>query len=266
MDVWRKSLAVSLGMVAAALLIAEARAEDFSLDARLFFSPDLRLQGSPLDCLFGQDGVIEETHRQRVVGESPPPEGYVERSQRREMVGQYSPRYNPERPGQLSIRAGWLLVSHALDERPTNVMSMGLCLRAKLPPEGLHMVEVCIDSSVDRMELDILPGEESFYQEYFDMTFSFLGYFQPRHGPDSPVYWGVGVGYSKETFRLNYTDTSRSAGYPGAIHGFNESGIFQLKLGWDSGRNFYAEVAYKKLFDSERNLDQLFNVTFGVCF
>lgn len=250
-------------------LSVEARAEGFSLEREAFFSPSSDLEKTILDDLFIQEReLVEESHSRRVVGESPPPDReYVERTQRRQVVGQSSPRYNPEMPAQWSLRVGWLFVSHAEDEKPTNVPTVGLSVRYLLPPNGLHMLELAVDSTIDRMELDETPGVmDAFYEEFFDITISFLGSFGARYGMESPLYWGIGIGYSKETARVNYMDNPRPAGFPGGDEAYNESGVFQLKLGWDSGRNTYVELVYKKLVDSDRNLDQLFNLIVGLYF
>lgn len=262
------ALLVGTALVLGALA-TEARAQDLSLESGAFFSPVRDMEESVLDDLYIQGEVIEETHTRRVVGESQPPDDreYVERTQSRRVVGQHNPRYNPEMPAQWSLRVGWLWVASAEDEKPTNVPSIGLSVRVLLPPEGLHMIELSFDSSIDRMELDETPGVmEAFYQEYYDIVVSFIGSFGARQGIESPLYWGVGIGYSKETARVNYLDAARTLGYPGADRAFNESGVFQLKLGWDSGRNTYVELIYKKLMDSDRNLDQLFNLVVGIYF
>jgi hypothetical protein len=242
------------------VLSSEARAEGSLLDAEVFFSPGEEIGGSILEDFFipFQEGVYEEeTHRRTVVGESPPPRPR----------GQGRRRYDPNMPAQWSLRLGYLFVSSAEDEVPTDVPSLGLSVRILLPPDGLYMFELSFDSSVDRMELDPTPTVmEDFYQEYYDLSIWFLGSFGARTGVESPLYWGVGLGYSKETARANYLDSARALGWPGGDAAFNESGVFQLKIGWDSGRNTYIELVYKKVMDSDRNLDQMFNLVLGIYF
>ncbi len=262
---------------ALALLAPEARADGVSPEFGTFYSPADELEGSSLDRFFIQDRVTEETHRRRVVGESPPEKDYVERTQRKQVVGESSPYYDPDRPAVGSLRIGWLTVWDAKIDRPTNVPTLGFCIRFMLPPDGMHKIELSFDSSYDRMKRDIIPtaippSEEDFYQEYYDITLSLLGSFGARRGEYSPLYWGVGIGYAKETERTNYTDAARQSPpppilyLPGGKTVFRESSMLQLKLGWDSGRNTYIEVVYKKLLDSNRNLNQVINVVLGVYF
>ena len=245
-------------VVALVLLQTEAKAQDIFLFGEAFFSPAGDAV-EPVFCSFLQEGRVyeEQTRRRYVADESPPP--------RQAAYGRR--RYDPNMPAQWSLRLGYLFVTDAEDEIPTDVPSLGLSARFLLPPDGLHMFELSFDSSVDRMELDPTPTiMEDFYQEYFDITVWFLGSFGARAGVESPMYWGVGLGYSKETARVNYLDAARALGYPGSDEAFNESGVFQLKIGWDSGRNTYVELVYKKLMDSDRNLDQMFNLVLGIYF
>ncbi len=276
-----------LGLLAVTALVllglsTEAEAQDYSLDSGVFFSPVSPDGGSVLDRLYTQQQVYEETQRRREVEgeEQQDDKEYIERTQRVREVEEPPPppppmqhrvgpgsRYDPDMPGQGSIRLGWLGVNHAKDERPTSVPTVGLSARFLLPPDGLRMIELCFDMTFDQMELDPTPGlMDDFYEEYYDISAWFLSSFGARTGVDTPLYWGVGFGYSKETARANYTDSARGLGYPGSDSAFNESTVFQLKIGWDSGRHSYVELVYKWLLDSERNLDQMWNLVVGVYF
>jgi len=260
-----------LGLLAVAVLVAsmagQAGADEITLDGRVFWSPASDLEKSVIDDLFIQGQVIEHSQRRTVVGQSPDEREYVERTQRQSVVGQSSPRYNPEMPAQWSLRLGYLMVGDAKDETPTDVPTLGLSARILLPPDGLHMLELSIDSTIDRMQLDETVGTmDDFYQGYFDIVVSFMGSFGARQGIDSPLYWGFGVGYCKELARVNYTEAARALGYPGGSDAFNESAVLVGKVGWDSGRQTYIELQFKKITDSERNLDQLWNLVVGLYF
>ena len=264
--------------LALVVLSSEAKAQNLTLESGAVFSPLRGVEESLLDDLFIQDRrLVEESRTSRVVGQSPPPDReYVERTQRRQVVGQSNPRYDPEMPAQWALRLGGLFVTNAVDEMPSpnSTLSLGICARVLLPPDGLHMLELSFDTSLDRLELDVTPGVmEDFYQEYFDVVVSFLGSFGARYGVESPLYWGVGLGYSKETARANYTDDARNGLVPiepwphsGVGEAFNESLVVQGKIGWDSGRNMFAELVYKKLIDSDRNLDEIFHLVVGIYF
>jgi hypothetical protein len=260
----RLFVAAAGAVLALVFLSAEARAEGCSLESGVFFAPGGEAGGSPVDTLYMQD------------------RGYTERTYRRRDAGGYDPQGRTEQTVQFSFRLGWLFVVHALDVygggTPADSPLAGAALRFKLPPQYRYIIEVGVDSNAARMRLDETPSKltkqypggitelEDFYQEYFDCTVSFLFLFKLGPGERMPFYAGAGIGYAKETARANYLSSDRGSGYPGAKHVPNESPVIQVKLGWDTGKNLYFEVVYKKLLEVDRNLDQLLNIVLGIYF
>lgn len=199
-----------------------------------------------------------------------PPPGQYRRPPGRARGHYKGARAGREKPDR-SLRVGWLFVAEADDEEPDNTAVLGISLRFDMPEHPRYRFEISLDKSIGRMRLSTTPlVMDDFYGEYLELVFAVLGRFRPRPGEEeSPMYWGVGLGYSKETYRVNYTDAARNNSLdpaPGSDTDFNESAVFQVKIGLETRRNTYIELAFKKRFGAHRTIDQIFIFTVGFYF
>jgi hypothetical protein len=214
--------------------------------------PSATVNNPLLETLYFQEGeVIQETHRKTEM------EGERQYTQRGEVPG---PAYvMSERPFQFGLRLGVLLPVHSrLPDDPEPAGLFGLDLRYPIPPYGMSKLELSFDMNTFGMDIKYDPATyDIVYEDYFDIIFSYLGSFSPNPDLRSPAYWGVGVGWAREVIRVNF------AGSAGCAHVTDDSAVFQFKLGWDSGRGVFVEACYKKLLDSDRNIDNMWGLVIG---
>jgi hypothetical protein len=256
-----KFVAVAFSALVVFLFASHSECAEVTPDLARLLAPEppASVSGSLLERLCFQEGeVIQETHRQ-VEGERQ----YTQRRAEREEVP--GPAYvMPERPFQFGLRLGALLPAHSrrilvdLGDDPESAGLFGLDLRFPIPPYGWSKLELSFDMNTFGMDIKYNAASyDTIYEDYFDLIFSYIGSFSPRLDIPSPAYWGVGVGWAKEVIRYN------PVGGAECFHFTNDSAVFQFKLGWDSGRGVFVEACYKKLLDSERNIDNMWGLVIG---
>jgi len=234
-------------------------------------------QESPLDALFDADAVRTLPFGRGCVmlqqnqTEKPAPEGNVGESAEKEVLKESRRTYAtgggsiilplPLRRPVIATRVGVWLPSSAEDAKPDASVSLGLALRWPIHPRmNLGRFEVAFDFSASDMELDRYHNGvyyESAEADYYEVSLSYL--FHPG-GPyrATNFYLGVGFGLAGEA-------TSRERA--GVTEEWdNDSAICVLRVGWDSFRSFYWEISYRALLDSQRNMEGMLQVVFGLYF
>lgn len=214
--------------------------------------------------------VIEQTHRKVEVMQPEGEQQYTQKgTEKREVPG--PPQAMPAKPLQLGLRLGMLLPVHSRrisDELLGDPDSAGLfglvasSPRIPVPPYGWSKWELSFDMNMFGMDIKYDGAAyDTIYEDYFDIILSYLLSLFPRPDISSCAYCGVGVGWARETIRYNPTPTNPLGTTP--WHETNDSAVFQFKLGWDSGRGVFVEACYKKLLDSDRNIDNMWGLVIG---
>ncbi|MCX7703577.1 MAG: hypothetical protein N2234_05700 [Planctomycetota bacterium] len=189
-------------------------------------------------------------------------EGEIQRTQRLVTTaeGRFLPR--PFRQPSFGLKFSVLMPSSAQTDAPDAGLTLGLLLRFPVHPGyyQLGRVELASTFSVSALEMNNIQGGVTYdevYETYWDVTVCYLGTFIPypemRH-----LYWGVGFGIGQETITYEQAGTETDVD--------NSTGVLVFKLGWDSYINFYFELSYRRLLDSNRNISDMFEFCFGIYF
>jgi|GEM_PF-1683787 hypothetical protein len=186
--------------------------------------------------------LVEETQRKVITG-----------------VGGYTP--HPIVYPTFGIKFSGLMPLSARTETPDAGFALGLVLRFPVHPGYWRgRVELASAFSVTSMGLNNVQGGVTYdevYESYWDITVAYLGHFIPY--PElRNMYWGIGFGMGEETvtYKKSGVETSED----------NSTSSFVFKLGWDSYINFYFELSYRRLLDSNRNISDMLEFCFGLYF
>jgi len=204
--------------------------------------------------IFGDGGrlcqVIEETQTRR---ESAPPTTRV---------------VSPTEPYQgfgmsravFGFRLGGFYVTDAYGKEPDPDASFGLLFRT---PLSRHMyrvgrIEIAFDTNVYKMKHDYSSPITDFYERYYEVTLSYLGYL-PGYNVAPNIYWGIGFGYGNNSMTVKVGSSTSSDDW--------DSPIIVLRLGWDTLEGFFFEISYRWMLDDDDiYIQSLFQVAIGLYF
>ncbi|MCX7702866.1 MAG: hypothetical protein N2234_02025, partial [Planctomycetota bacterium] len=98
---------------------------------------------------------------------------------------------------------------------------------------------------------------DSIEESYWDISLCYLR--NVLYKADAPhFYAGAGLGLAQEVIRYELAGTRSSEK--------NNSGIFILKVGWDTLSNFFIELSYRRLIDSDSNIEDMLELSFAIYF
>jgi hypothetical protein len=257
-----KIVVVVFSVVFASLLFASrGECSEVTLDlARLPLSPPpIHESNSLLGGLYIQEEEVTELTRTGALALQTGPERQYTQKRAEESEVPPARQRVRKRLFQFGIRLGALIPVHSrLPDDPAAAGLVGLDLRFPIPSYPPAKLELSLDTNTLGMDIKYNAAlYNDTYEDYFDIIFSYVGYFPRLPDSVSPIYWGIGVGWAREVIRYN------PVGSAPCDHDTNDSAVFQLKLGWDSGLGAFVEASYKKLLDSDRNIDNMWGLVIG---
>lgn len=151
--------------------------------------------------------------------------------------------------GVIGFNIGGLIPLAAREENPSGALGAGLLLRFPLRP-GLPMgrFEVALNGTVTKLMRDTPPGIDEFYEEYWELTICYLGHFGGARRMLQP-FWGIGLGYASESIVVESGSlTARDK---------ETTGLFILKLGWDTLHGISMEFSIRWLLNTDCNISSM---------
>jgi hypothetical protein len=168
----------------------------------------------------------------------------------------------PLRMRLFAVKLGAFVPTAARMGLPNEGFCVGLVARLPLNPLKPEWGKLEFGCTSTAGTLEIRPSQNgivysSIEQSYWDVTLCYLRrIFLPTQEPH--IYAGIGLGLGQEIIRYERTGTSWSDS--------NNTGVFIFKLGWDTLSNFFIELSYRRLIDSDSNAKDILELSFAIYF